>query len=323
MRFIISGFYSPRQPTLQRVGGGSGLQGSIQVLYQLYSENGYRYNGTEWATKLATHFEEPGVEYSVDLTLCVASSINSQAQIEFKVSRNISELQPEPRRGARMGQTVYDTAAVRKQLRISYRNARDRGIFPLTRYELENNAEFSNLSNLFDASVGNEPSESVSITAAHPIYESILSQTLAENNSVVSALQGILSLFQANDYYDHLQFVNVTSTAKIQTVQFVVVPTGKRGFYIVCGIIVLHFLSVVVVFWLFFSSPTPKFLDQASQTVSQLHKGNASTILENASNIGDREIAQLPSAAGRWDKLVEISVDEKTAINCQDSTSLA
>jgi len=231
-------------------------------------------------------------------------------------NRNLDEAPEWPRQ--------YDTAAVRKQLRISYHSARDRGIFPLTRYELENNTEFSNLlSNLFDASVGNEPSESVPITAAHPIYESILSQTLAGNNSVVSAQQGILSLFQANDYYDHLQFVNVTSTAKIQTVQFVVVPTGKRGSYIVYRIIVLHFLSVVVVFWLFFSSPTPKFLDQASQTISQLHKGNASTILDDASNIGDREIAQLLLAAGRWDKLVEISVDEKTAINCRDSTSLA
>ncbi|KAF8249989.1 hypothetical protein K440DRAFT_659961 [Wilcoxina mikolae CBS 423.85] len=267
-------------------------------------KEGYKYNGTEWATKSATHFEEPGVEYSVDLTLYVSASDNSQAQIEFRVSKNVSEPQPEPIRRATMGSTTYDTAAVRKQLVIGHHDARDRGIFSFTKYELEKDTAFSNVSNLLDNSLNKKPSDLVALTSAHPIYRSILDQALEEN-----------------DYYDHLQFVNVSSIVKVQTVQSVV-PTGKMGLYIVYGIITLHFASVVVVLWLFFSSQTPKFLDQAWQTVSQLHRGDANKILDDATNIGDREIGLLPSAAGRWDKLVEISSEEKkTVINCRDSTS--
>ncbi|KAF8533289.1 hypothetical protein BDD12DRAFT_899660 [Trichophaea hybrida] len=78
---------------------------------------------------------------------------------------------------------------------------------------------------------------------------------------------------------------------------------------------------MAVISSLYFRSSAPKFLDQAWQTIGQLHCSEAKEFLGDTTDLGDEDVGCMPTAAAKWNTLVEISKRGKPAIECQTTGS--
>jgi hypothetical protein len=149
-----------------------------------------------------------------------------------------------------------------------------------------------------------------------PFYREIL-YGMMQQEGVAFMLQTAFSTITAHDFYlllperkDLEPFIAngtintlkphfAVSTARLQTALPSPVPTENLGLHIVCGLVGLHLIVVAIVFWMFFTSRAPKFLDQAWLTLAQLHMGETTgefTRAQIASLVGDTEIAPTPWA---------------------------
>ncbi|KAF8246823.1 hypothetical protein K440DRAFT_644327 [Wilcoxina mikolae CBS 423.85] len=120
-----------------------------------------------------------------------------------------------------------------------------------------------------------------------------------------------------------LMFYDKFYISTVQLVRPVFGPKTLTGLFTVCGIVGLHLLLVGIVFWFYFKSNATgsrRFLDQALQTVGQLHCGETKEFLQYTSDLGDRDVGHLLPAAAKLNTLVEISNQGKIAINCQTTS---
>jgi len=290
----------------------------LTTLSYLYKKDGYTFNGTEWITKSV----EGTNNMTADMTLCVATFGIDYGQVQVQADSNATELwypvaiAP----GTEYPHAHFNITLIRDQLMVGGRNHQKLGIFNLTDYKVTERA-----SELYDPLFEQHylaKFSSIVMPSLHPVYNNMFRETIAETKTAALALQSIFTLLVANGYYEQMEIYDKFDVSIVQYVKSVVVPTTNRGLFLVCGIIGLHFISVAVVSWLYFKSDAPKFLDQAWQTVSQLQCGEAKEFLHYASDLGDRAVGRLPSAAAKWTTLVGISKQDrdqgKIAIKCED-----
>jgi hypothetical protein len=290
-------------------------------LSRLIKGKEYRFNGDEWTSKSTP--AAGGGELTIDITLCGVAFDFGYATIEVKADKYATEPSyPIFDQSA----YYYHTDILRNQAGVKLHDNQERGIFNLTHFQMNQETDplLFPADHQWNVSYGSGQATGVFATStmsAHNLYDSIFKQTLAETNKPALAIQAIFTVLSANIYYAFLDCYNVSDISTVQTVQPVIIPITKRGLFIVYGIIGLHFLTVGVVFGLYFNSGIPKFLDQAWQTVSQIRCGDASEFLDDASNLGDQAVQKLPAAAAKWEEFVGISVEKKPAtINCETTS---
>jgi len=306
---------------------------TVDEIPTFYNETGYKFNGTEWTTKLI-NFGSRAV--AVEMTLCLSTFRPAYGVIEVRAESKAREPQYSfnslpsdrdtmyPTNFMSKKLPMYNTTSALNQLGVKSNDDRERGIFTLSNYsQVSTNARHSLWAMQKQWLAVNNTGQAVSMSSdqwsAHEIYSTIFSRTIQETGTASLALQAIFSLYTANFYYDQLDRYIVLTNSTIQAVHAVIIPTPNQGLYVVSGIIGLHFLLVAVIFSLYFYSSAPKFLDQAWQTVGQLQYGDAREFLDDTCEIGDDIVGNLPVAAAKWDTLVELSKQGygKTSINCQ------
>jgi len=285
----------------------------------IYSEKGFKFNGTEWTTKFVTTVQSEFI--AVAITLCYLKFNLATAEIEVKADSNFTEPQYSTVVRASSPWPDYNMTSLQNQLGVKTQDDQERGIFDLANYtkikvylvlRIPIAMQFNAFYN----------TRQVDMRFTHPIYGSIFSTMLNNTKTASLALQALFTLFTANYYYAELDNYNTYSNSIVQTVQPVNIPTMMRGLFIVWGIIGIHFLSVGVIFWLYFKSSAPKFLNQAWQIVGQLHSGDAREFLDDTGNLGDRAVGRLPSAAAMWEEPVKISREGKHPINYRSTSDI-
>ncbi|KAF8247326.1 hypothetical protein K440DRAFT_661521 [Wilcoxina mikolae CBS 423.85] len=286
------------------------------------SEMKHTFNGTEW-TKISGISGAGGAGLAIRMTLCYSTFHIAFATIAIKANKTIKEPIYSIEAKRRDASDRYNTTLIRRHLGATL-DDQARGIFNLTDYQMSHEKvnNFRPITAQWRATVRGTPNWRITLNDyGHQIYQSILNAVIADTNRASLALQAIFTLHTASGYYDQLEKFDGYNTSTLQTVRPVIVPVGKRGLFTVAGIIGLHFLSVGLVFWLYFTSNTPKFLDQAWQTVGQLHSGDAGEFLSSARNLGDRDVGRLPLAAAMWDAPVGISKEAKIeTTNCRTTS---
>ncbi|KAF8246229.1 hypothetical protein K440DRAFT_662308 [Wilcoxina mikolae CBS 423.85] len=290
----------------------------IDSMSRLFNEKGFKFNGTEWITKSVTG--HGNTKRSLEITLCVSTFRVTNTNLELKLDTNITD----PQVGQVEFLTVpdivnYNTTLVQNLFGGNNLSHRERGIASLPDYTVNKSSHFwipAKFPSLFTNTMAVVP-----MSNAHPIYASIFRDTIRKTKSAAFALQSVFTLLTVNGYYDRLDALAITNVSTVQFVHPAIVPQTKRGLYIVCGIVVLHFTTMAVIFSLYFRSSAPKFLDQAWQTIGQLHCGEAKEFLRDTADLCDRDVGRLPPAAAKWNTLVEISKRGKPVIECQTTSS--
>ncbi|KAA8914684.1 hypothetical protein FN846DRAFT_885858 [Sphaerosporella brunnea] len=318
----------------------------LALLGQLYNATGYGFDGTEWTTKLI--YPSNGTEHLVGMTLCVAGTKNAFADVTAQAAEPFQEPDFTDVRVASFLNSsdsisfhrLYADAAasVRNQL-DGPGDFQERGILNLTSYNASSRADLGpfsitvhDLDNRFlrqlpDFTPNNtyRYNESILPLDMDGFYTFLLDTTTYFRQPMANALQSIFSLATAADFAQlvvtdqllagakeaDVDISSITirdSTSTVQTARTVTIPVQKRGMFIVCGIIGLHFITVLIIFYLYFTTRAPKFLDQAWHTLGQvltLEEGGG--ILDVARTHGDSALSQLPEAAHMWESPVQIT----------------
>jgi hypothetical protein len=296
---------------------------------------GYKLNGTEWTT---IYFADGA---SFDMTVCVMPVETAYANITAETNTTATE----PAFGS--STSIFDqsdekgnTAGIRNQFATG-RSFEERGIMDFQLQADDVDRLFANTiydwGSFFydDLEFANKRLIDDDLIILNSIFN-----TIVDSLSILDALQTVYTITMSQSYYSHLlqannsyynwysvlqgtdghPWINIQTTiSQVQDAKSVYIPQGKRGLFIVCAIIGLHFFSVVLVFWMYFTCHAPKFLDQAWHTIGQLHNGDAKEFLCDSASLGDRDVSKLQAAIPKWDKPVEIG---KSGINCK-STSYA
>jgi len=289
-------------------------QSSEKTAFRVYETKDFKFSGTEWTVGSVTMGRKADKTVSTaNITLCYSTFQPAYAAIEINAASNITE----PQYSLTAGRE-YNTTSLRNQLRVKTHDHHEGGIFNLGNYKKTRDG---NQAFWPTWAQWNEANNTAMEHSIHEIYSSIFSETLKETQTASLALQAIFTLLTANGYYEYLDRYDEFGNSTIQAVEPVIIPASRQGLFIVCGFIGLHFLSVGLVFWLyFFGSNEQKFMDQAWQTVGQLHCGEARHFLDETCDLGDRAIGRLPQAARKWNDIVELSKQGKTAINCRTTS---
>ena len=304
---------------------------------QLYNKTGYEFDGTEWTTKTVNWNTTGGDSivagnYSVAMSLCVVAAGNSMATI----TANSAWRADEPSYGLQGEVNSSITKAISNQL--STAPTLERGVMNLTTYNIE---EPQNFTEIIQTISGDRDNSSIWLEELDHIYSAIfVTYLLDTNTSLTLGLQALFTLVTSQAFYTELSYSedqwreylkyeenpsgyilqNITRT--MQLTKLAQVPTHIKGLCIAFGIVALHIVSVATIFWLYCTCKAPKFLDQAWQTVGQLHRGQAKIFLDEAGEMGDLEVASLPGAARHWTKLVEITRDGGIAVKSDDTEPL-
>jgi hypothetical protein len=276
---------------------------------------GFKFNGTEWTTKSGRYFE-PGDEVKYETAFAMSVCVLGTATADANITANANSTGVEPVFGSStsfLDITDYrgNTATIRKQFNNSG-DLRQREILDLkiSKQELEN-ARPAIWGNDFVPARLEYLKESILLGDQEGIYGDIFASTI-ETAPLSSALQTIITLINAQSYYDYLAtgkgWPGVRNkSVELQIAKPVIVPTTSRGLLIICGIVVLNFVSVAITFWLYFTCDAPKLLNQAWYAIAQLHTGDAKAFLGEVGTLGDDKVRELPEAADIWKSPVKIT----------------
>ena len=323
--------YLPKNPDLTR---------------RLYNQPGYTFDGNEWISKTIYWGNDTGIgevgehNATVWMTLCAVANTNSLATIEA-VADWRADSEPAYRfYGDQWDLGGTSTEAIRKQ--FSNRSTlAERGVLNLTAHEI---GEPTNFTEFFTRIRGPSSNSSFMFDSpeVEPIFWELLVDTFQHSGSIIYGLQTIFTAFTAREFYAQLQqppqpsnFQTSTSQSNragrpyyaksTRTVQYTIpaqVPTRNSGLITASGIVCLHFLSLVIIFWMYFTCRAPKFLDQSWQTLGELYRSpEAKAFLDETGNKGDLEVSRLPGATENWKKIVKIT-ESGLAVKATDTEVL-
>ena len=268
--------------------------------------------------------------YTAKMSLCVVSAGNSLATIEARSDW----IGNEPVYGSGTDQSSMD--AILTQLSDDS-NLAARGVMNLTAYTIGEYKNYTraiqNIRGGYGAYLTNDPQpddvydDSLRLEQLETLYWSMFREHLTDpESSVAFGLQSILTLMCAQVFYNWfatIELVPVEGSDSngthgldqewqytdfiTQSAILVQVPTKKTGLHIALCIVGLHFVCVVIIFWLYFTCKADKFLDQAWRTIGQVHSGEAKRFLDVTGNRNDVEVASLRAAKVNWRRIVTIS----------------
>jgi hypothetical protein len=206
----------------------------------------------------------------------------------------------------------YNTSLIKKQLGVLSSNHSERNILNLT---LLNNSrepdENSAVSKLTD-SIRADKSTTTNISyiagcnicyasdpaTVHPVLSSLYFGVLNDTMKLPQAIQAIMTVVTSMSYYDRLTFGNKVAQAEVQRRGNFTIPIRLRGFFVVVGLLVVHFLLVLIILWMFLRDPR-NVVGQYWQTIAQLHQGEAQEFLDEASVWDDDRVKQWMEEEGR------------------------
>ena len=277
----------------------------------------FKYNGTEWAKGgNASSFE-------IEATLCIMNTVINNATIETNVSlRNVSL--PHLEYVLQEGGMSRNYSPVWTQLGLgsSSREPNDRGIFEFKSTPTTNNNFVWYLRTITS---DGSPIAGNNDPPTAELYQYII---MADRKPIFQRLQSLVWLAFSSYFYSAVarSTADPDLEAKVIHLRTRIVPVHRKGFIIVCIIVAVHMISVVLIFYLFFTSNIPKFLDQAWQTIGQLHAGSAKEIIEKCGTVGDREVAEWREVKESWNSPVGFFVESsasteeggRVAIECKN-----
>ncbi|KAF8053927.1 hypothetical protein FPV67DRAFT_1683767 [Lyophyllum atratum] len=304
---------------------------SLELAQKLYNKTAFQANGHGWmsSTAYGDAGDNTGARnYTTQMSLCTVASGHSLATIELASAWRADE----PVLGSPHANNNSYTAALRSQLSDGLDLA-SRGVMNLTNYTIEEYRDFTPVVhhirggandyllyiNRSNASAMSGYTQSIMLVEELDEVYWVLFQETWANSSVAWALHSMFGTLISQAYYDQLNIPEglyeeaSTNTTKVrqtprtvQSTKAVQVPTQNMGLFIACGVVGVHLVSVAIVFWLYFTCKAEKFLDQAWQTIGQLHHGEATEFLGETGNKGDLEVRRLPTAEPHWKRIVEI-----------------
>jgi len=321
--------------------GGQRIPYDPAVTRMLYNQTPY-FDGTEmtWKSMYHTATDIPPPErfpwtwkHVAGMSLCAVGTANTMATIEAQADWMASE----PTYGLYGVTTDYvgtSADAIIAQLSDGS-DLEGRGVMDLITYEIGDGKPFTDYIRRIRGQIPTTGRQllpqnryDASVMMADRLDELALAMSRAMTTKTITPkVQAILAAYTSREFYAQLEitptyFANLTSfwhkgtmnfypyvnaTRIIQRAQAAIVPTEKTGLCFAFGIVGLHIVSVVVVFWMYYVCKAPKFLDQAWQTVAQLNRGpETQQFLEESCDKGDLDVGRLPAAAEHWGRIVEI-----------------
>jgi hypothetical protein len=304
------------------------LTGPPEIIVFNQTNSRPRFNGSEWTT---LEFIYPGSDVELELSLCVmpgrTASANITAQANATGTEPVYGTSNKLLSWTSWGAYAEKTAFIRRQFATSS-SFEQRGILDLKIGTGNEEHLFSEPRGYWNDFLGTDHEMSkdpwYTGTGMNEVYQSIY-MTTVYNASIMTALQTLFTLVQARSYYMYMTLdipdSAETTISRVQLAQEAIIPQTKVGLFIVCAIVCLHFLSVILVFWLYSTCRTPTFLDQAWRTIGQLHNGDARAFLSESATLRDRDVGELPSAKEKWNTLVTIDIDGKSVsgVNCKST----
>jgi hypothetical protein len=264
------------------------------------------HTGDEW-----TLIKDESSNFTLRMSLCV-SSFGVAGYSNVKAEGLGNYMEPELSMDQIGNAQSYNTSLIRKQLGVLSSNHSERNILNLT--WLNNSREpdeNSAVSKLTD-SIRADKSTTTNISyiagcnicyasdpaTVHPVLSSLYFGVLNDTMKLPQAIQAIMTVVTSMSYYDRLTFGNKVAQAEVQRRGNFTVPIRLRGFFVVVGLLVVHFLLVLIILGMFLRDPR-NVVGQYWQTIAQLHQGEAQEFLDEASGWDDDRVKQWMEEEGR------------------------
>jgi len=264
------------------------------------------YMGDEW-----TSIQDNSSNSTLRMSLCVSSfGVAGYSDIEAKGEGNYIE--PELSMDQIGEVQSYNTSLIRKQLGVLSNDYSQRNIPSLTPLKNLQDADENRAASTLTESSRADGSTTTNIAyiagcnicyvtdpaTVHPVLSTLYFGVLNDTNKLPLAIQAIMTVVTSMSYYDRLTFGNKVAQAKVQRQGDFTIPIRLRGFFVVVGLLVVHFLLVLIILWVFLRDPR-NVVGQYWQTVAQLRQGEAQGFLDEASVWDDDRVKQWMEEEGR------------------------
>lgn len=133
---------------------------------------------------------------------------------------------------------------------------------------------------------------------AHEAHTSLFQDTLNQTQSPAVALQALLTRICQMVYYETLPRLNESGLAESAFSHVAVLPTRWTGFGVGMGLLLTHWVVVLVVGGLFARYTRHSLLRNYWQAVSQMYSNETVAVLEEARRINDRDVKRWADARG-------------------------
>lgn len=143
---------------------------------------------------------------------------------------------------------------------------------------------------------------------AHEAHTSLFQDTLDQTQSPAVALQALLTRICQMVYYETLPRLNESGHAESAFSHVAVLPTRWTGFGVGMGLILTHWVVVLVVGGLFARYMRHSLLRNYWQAVSHMCSNETVAVLEEAHRINDRDVKRWVDAKGLGGDLYTIDL---------------
>ncbi|KAF5124053.1 hypothetical protein E5D57_011975 [Metarhizium anisopliae] len=146
------------------------------------------------------------------------------------------------------------------------------------------------------------------VNNAHEAHSSLFQDTLNQTQSPAVALQALLTRICQMVYYEKLPRLNESGHAETAFSHVTVLPTRWTGFGVGMGLLLTHWVLVLVVGGLFARYTRHSLLRNYWQAVSHMYSNETVAVLEEAHRINDREVKRWVDAKGLGGGLYTINL---------------
>jgi len=133
---------------------------------------------------------------------------------------------------------------------------------------------------------------------------------LQSTGNIALAIQSLWTMLTISEYYDRLERFDHAEAAKIASFEDALVPVGRKGFFLVMTILLIHFICVASATTLFLRHTRISILGASWQSVSQIAHGEGEAILDIATRCSDKEVDNFMASKGISKRTVLIRLIE-------------
>ncbi|EAW17171.1 uncharacterized protein NFIA_005330 [Aspergillus fischeri NRRL 181] len=146
---------------------------------------------------------------------------------------------------------------------------------------------------------------------AHAKQVSLFQDTLNQTQSPAVALQALLTRICQMVYYETLLRLEQSGSAKTAFRRAALLPTHWTGFGVGMGLLLSHWVVVVIVAGLFARYTRHSSLGNHWQAVSQVYSKETVAVLEEADRMDDREVKHWVKGKGRGKEFYSVVRDKR------------
>lgn len=134
---------------------------------------------------------------------------------------------------------------------------------------------------------------------AHEVHVNLFQDTLNQTQSPAVALQALLTRICQMIYYNQLVRLEESGHANVTFSHTAMIPTRWTGFGVGMGLLLTHWVAVVIVATLFARYTRHSLLGNHWQAVSQVYSKETVEVLEEADRMDDREVERWVQCKGQ------------------------